>query len=289
MFHLAADSGCDIFTLDGASFATAALTISTETEHFLDDDTLDTGRLAEHMQTYKGRSGTACPSTDAWLKAFSPEDGSIPDELYVVTMTSGLSGTFNSASVAVDMFKEQHPETRTLVIDSLSVGPEMRLILEKIVELKKNGLSFEEVSEKIHAYCRTTRLFFALKSLHNLAQNGRVSKLVAAAAGVLGISMCGTASPQGTIEPVGKARGDKNLSETIIREMKKAGFHGGKVRISHADNEKLAERLCNALKTLYPMIDIMYYPVRGLCSFYCERGGLLIGLETKKEAVASEN
>lgn len=50
---------------------------------------------------------------------------------------------------------------------------------------------------------------FALKSLHNLAQNGRVSKVVAAAAGVLGISVFGTASQEGTLEPSAKCRGRK--------------------------------------------------------------------------------
>lgn len=282
MYHIVADSGCDIFELEGApSFATVPLTISTEQDHFLDDEHLDTAAMIEHMLAYKGRSYTACPSTEAWMNSFNLEDGSAPDELYVVTLTSGLSGTFNSANVAKDMYLEQHPETKALIIDSLSVGPEMYLILEKIAELKNAGRTFEEVSSEIQYYCQKTRLLFAFKSLHNLAENGRVNKLVAKAAGVLKISVYGTASTEGEIQQLGKARGDKNVTAELLKEMLSAGYKGGKVRISHTENKKIALKMASVIRESYPSADILIYPVRGLCSYYCERGGMCIGLETE--------
>lgn len=232
MYHIAADSGCDLFTLEGASFATAPLTISTSQEHFVDDENLNCADMIERLLAYKGRSFTSCPSVETWMNAFTPADGSIPEEIYVVTLTSGLSGTYNSALLAREHYLEKHPDVKILVVDSLSVGPEMVLILEEIVRLKQQGKSFEEVEAAIAAYCRKTRLFFAFRSLHNLAQNGRVNKLVAAAAGVLNISVVGTASEKGEIESLGKARGERRVIESLMTELDKAGWKGGRVRIS---------------------------------------------------------
>lgn len=280
MFHIVADSGCDIFKLDGVSFATVPLTISTDKQTFVDDETLDTADMIKKLLAHKGRSFTACPSTEDWMKAFLTEDGSVPDEIYVVTLTSGLSGTFNSANVAKGLFLEQHPDTKIMLIDSLSVGPEMLLILEKLVEFKKAGMSFEEIERSINAYADSARLFFAFKSLHNLAENGRVSKLVASAAGVLGISVLGTADKEGHIKSLGKARGDARVISSFINSIREAGFTGGKVRISHTENEQLAEKLRAAVLEVNPDVDIKYYPVRGLCSYYCERGGICIAVET---------
>lgn len=280
MFHIVADSGCDIFDMKGVSFATTPLTIRTDQREFVDDASLDTKEMVEYLRSYKGRSSTACPSTEDWISSFQTSDGTVPDEIYIITLTSGLSGTYNSACVAADIYKEDHPETRIHIFDSLSVGPEMVLLAEKIISLKAEGASFREVTEKVSAYSKTTRLFFAFQSLHNLAENGRVSKLVAKAAGVLGISVCGTASSKGEIEPLGKARGDKKVISTMLQEMEKAGYRGGKVRISNSENEDLASKIRDAILTKHPNADITYYPVRGLCSFYCERGGIVIGLET---------
>ena len=123
MVHIAADSGCDLFTLEGASFGTAPLTISTHSESFLDDEHLDCAAMIEYLLSYKGRSYTACPSSEAWMRAFLPADGQIPEELYIVTLTSGLSGTYNSAVLAKEQLLEQYPAMKVLVVDSLSVGP----------------------------------------------------------------------------------------------------------------------------------------------------------------------
>ncbi len=86
----------------------------------------------------------------------------------------------------------------------------MRIILEQLQQMIEEGKKFEEIDGAIDAYMQKTRLFCSLKSLHNLAQNGRVSKVVASAE-VLGISVIGTASSHGTLEAIGKCRGDKSF------------------------------------------------------------------------------
>lgn len=130
-------------------------------------------------------------------------------------------------------------------------------------------------------YSKSTRLFFAFKSLHNLAQNGRIPKIVVRFASTLGISLYGTASGIGEIEPLGKARGERKVSSALIEEMNKAGYKGGRVYISHLENEGFAKLLAENIKQAYPTAEINYYEMSGLCAYCCERGGIVVGIETK--------
>ena len=105
-------------------------------------------------------------------------------------MTSALSGTYNSARVAMEMVKAEHPEKKIDLLDSLSTGPEMRLLVEKLEELIQDAsLDFDAVCAKIREYKTHTKLFYVLQSLHNMAENGRVSKLVAGAVDILGMTI----------------------------------------------------------------------------------------------------
>lgn len=274
MIKFIADSSCDTRKYNDTNIDIASLRIYTEERDYLDDENLDIHEMLDYLLNYKDRSYTACPSTESWLNAF--EGG---DEIYVVTMTSSLSGTYNSACVARDLYLEDHPNSKILIVDTLSTGPEMRLMLEKIIDLKKSGKSFGFIENEVKHYLSSTRLFFAFKSLHNLAQNGRVNKIVASLIGKLNISIIGTASTEGTIEPITKSRGVKNVFAKLIEEMSKAGFSGGKVRICHVENEELAQDFGEALKKLFPSLDINIYPAKGIVSYYGERGGIVIGCE----------
>ena len=236
MVKIVADSACDLREFPGICFETVPLTLSTSERSFTDDKNLNVHDMLEYLYSFKGRSFTACPSTQAWMDSFEGAN-----EIYVVTITSGLSGTYNSACVAKEQYISEHPETKICVVDSLSTGPGEVLLIEKIAEMKAAGKTFEEVSSEMEKYRDSLRLFFGLKSLHNLAQNGRVSKIVASAIGIMNIRILGTASKEGTIEPVAKCRGEKKLIETVLSEIKKIGYKGGKVRICHVENEELGE------------------------------------------------
>lgn len=271
---IVADSSCDILSMENIDFCTAPLTISTDEKDYVDDKTLDVAQMRKELSEYKGHSRTACPNINCWMRCYAGAD-----EVYVVTITSNLSGTYNSAMAAKEQYLQEHPDTKIHVFDTLSTGPEMRLLIEKIVEWTKEGISFETVCEKGKEYLKHTRLFFVLESMHNLVQNGRVSKVAAIAAGVLGIRAMGTASSEGTLEMVAKCRGDKKIISEYMRQLEQMGYQGGKLRIAHANNLRLAEALKDAVQKAYGTSDVMVYETRGLCSFYAEEGGILIGCE----------
>lgn len=271
---IVADSSCDMWELNGVDFAVAPITISTDNKHYVDNQELDVHLMSEELAKYKGVSHTACPSVGSWLDCYEGYD-----EVFVVTLTGAMSGTYNSAMTAKGIYEEENENVKVHVFDSLSTGPEMRLLIEKLKEMIEEDLPFEEIVEKGQDYLNHTRLFFALKSLHNFAMNGRVSKAVASAIGVLNISIFATASEEGTIQQISKCRGEKKVVKSMIEHLEDAGYHGGKVRISHADNLKLAHNVRDKILELYPNADIIVYPMGGLCTYYAEIGGLLVGCE----------
>lgn len=271
---IVADSSCDMWELNGVDFAVAPITISTDNKHYVDNQELDVHLMSEELAKYKGVSHTACPSVGSWLDCYEGYD-----EVFVVTLTGAMSGTYNSAMTAKGIYEEENENVKVHVFDSLSTGPEMRLLIEKLKEMIEEDLPFEEIVEKGQDYLNHSRLFFALKSLHNFAMNGRVSKAVASAIGVLNISIFATASEEGTIQQISKCRGEKKVVKSMIEHLENAGYHGGKVRISHADNLKLAHNVRDKILELYPNADIIVYPMGGLCTYYAEKGGLLVGCE----------
>lgn len=271
---IVADSSCDMWELNGVDFAVAPMTISTDNKHYVDNQELDVHLMSEELAKYKGVSHTACPSVGSWLDCYEGYD-----EVFVVTLTGAMSGTYNSAMTAKGIYEEENENVKVHVFDSLSTGPEMRLLIEKLKEMIEEDLPFEEIVEKGQDYLNHSRLFFALKSLHNFAMNGRVSKTVASAIGVLKISIFATASEEGTIQQISKCRGEKKVVKSMIEHLENAGYHGGKVRISHADNLKLAHSVRDKILELYPHADIIVYPMGGLCTYYAEKGGLLVGCE----------
>jgi len=274
MVKFIADSACDLKEYPGICFETVPLSISTDEKNYTDDENLNVHEVLDYLEGYNNRSFTASPSPDAWLKAFEGAD-----EIYCVTITSGLSGTYSGANLAREMFLEDHPDTKIYIVDSLSTGPGMVLILEKLAELKSQGKTFEEVCAAIEKYRKRLKLYFSLSSLHNLAQNGRVSKLIASAIGFMNIKILGTASKEGTIEQVGKCRGNNRMIDKLIEQLKACGFTKGKIRICHVECLEFANAVAEKIRSIFNGVDIKIIPARGLCSYYAERGGIILGCE----------
>lgn len=276
-YRIVSDSSCDIRALPGVDFVRVPLRIVTDAVEYVDDDRLDAEQMAAELQRYKGRSSTACPNVDDWERAFGEADN-----VFAVTITSGLSGSCNAAVNATESYEAAHPGRQVCVIDSLSTGPEMVLTLEKLRDLIGQGKDFAAITAEIAAYQNRTHLLFLLSSIQNLARNGRASKLGADAVGLLGIRIYGQASPEGKLDVLGKCRGERTALDRLVQQMERQGWQGGKVRIAHCQNKPGAERLRGLLLRKYPGTEIQIYPTGGLCSFYAEQGGIMVGYESEK-------
>lgn len=271
---IVADSSSDVLKMEGIAFESAPLKIITAEKEYVDDAALDVHDMVETLQHYKGRSTTSCPNEADWLAAFGDATW-----VFCVTITGTLSGSYAAACMAKETYEETYPDRHVFVLNTLTAGPEIRLILEKLQELIKEGLPFDEVAERITAYREKTGLLFMLESLQNFAKNGRVNPLLARVVGVLGVRIVGKASDAGDLEPLDKCRGEQKALSTVMKRLKEQGFVGGRVRIAHCFNEVAAHELEQQIKAAFPTAQLVMYPCRGLCSFYAERGGMLIGFE----------
>ena len=153
----------------------------------------------------------------------------------------------------------------------------MMLLIERVLSALRSGADFHDVCRVVEAYQHQTHLLFALESMHNLAQNGRVSKLAATMAGIRAL---GQASLEGTLEMLEKCRGLRKTRASMLREMERFGYNGGSVRIGHCQNAALALELVTEIHQLFPEADVKSYPLRGLCSYYAEYGGIMLGFES---------
>ena len=273
-FKIVTDSSSDLRTLDGVPFESAPLKVITDEREYIDNSDLNVVSMLADLKAYKGRSRSSCPSAGEYFEAFKDAEN-----VFCITITSGLSGSFNAANVAAKQFKEIYPDRNIHVIDSLSTGAENALLAEKLRELILAGKDFDTIKAEITKYHNHTRLIFALESMHNLANNGRISQLTAKMAGMLGIRAIGRASAEGTLDMICKSRGPLSAANDIVSNMIGDGYNGGKVRIHHANNESSALLLRDRIIDNFPEAHIDILPAGGLCSFYAEQGGLMVGFE----------
>ena len=271
---IVADSSANLPALADIPYASVPLKLVADTREFVDDETLDCGAMMEYLESYKGRSGSSCPSVGEWVEAFGDADC-----VFTLAISKAMSGSHNSALQAKEVYEEEHPGRKVCCIDSLTTGPELILMAEKIRELHGQGLEFEEIREKLLDYQKHTHMVFMLSSVDNLAKNGRVSTLIAKAVGILNIRIVGQASREGTFQQQHKSRGEKKGLQALLSLMEELGYRGSKVRINHVFNEGAAQMLKDMILEKYPETQVLVTPTTGLCSFYAERGGIMVGFE----------
>lgn len=271
---IVADSSCDIFTLKNVDFKNAPMKVVTDEREFVDDENLNVSEMSEYLFNYKGKSKSSCPNIGDWLNAFGDAD-----DVICLTITSGLSGSYNSACSAKEIYETEHEGKRVFVMDTLSAGAEITLLLEKIDEYAGQGLSYEEICEKIVEYRKKTGLGFMLKTLRTFANNGRVSPIIAKIAGIIGIVIVGKGSDKGTLESTHKTKGERRSLATLFEDIQANGYRGGKVSIGHCGNEAGANDFKTMILSKYPNAEIEIHELKGLCSFYAEKGGVLVGYE----------
>lgn len=268
------DSASNMLALDGVPFASVPLRIVTDQKEYIDHTELDVQQMVQELHSYSGRSQTACPGMGDWLQAFEDYE-----RIFCVTIISRLSGSYNAAMAAKREYEESHPGRKVFVLDSYSAGPEMKLLLNELKEMVLEGKDFDTICREIQEYKNQhTSLVFSLQSLRNLANNGRVSPAAAKICGIVGIRVVGDVNEAG-LHPTDKCRGEKKAISELLRNMKRLGYHGKRVLIDHCYNENGAMQLKDLIQKEYPQAEISVNKTRGLCSFYAEKGGLMVGFE----------
>lgn len=276
-YKIIADSSCDL-TKDylkktEIGFSLAPLIINVNGSDFVDDQKLDIQEMLNCMNNFKGKSTSTCPSP---MHFFEEMKGA--DKYFIITISSKLSGSYNSANVAKGMLA--NPDD-VFVIDSKATSGTMILIIDKLVELINKNLPYEEICKEIDEYTNTrVNLYFVLDKFDNLAKNGRVTATQALIASALSIKPICIAS-EGEIKFAKKAIGSKWALKVLVKEigMKIKTLLSKNCVISHCFNEKVAETLGKEIAEKYDFKSVRTIPMKGLCSFYALEKGIIVSFE----------
>ena len=272
-FRIVSDSSSNVLSMGDANYTTVPLKVVADKE-YIDDSGLDLLAMVEGLRTYNGKSGSSCPNVGEWLDAFGDAE-----EIFCVTISRNLSGSFAASVQAGETYMAEYPGRKVFTFDSLAVGPEMMMIVDKIRQCEAAGDDYETTKAKVLEYHNHTHTVFCLESMLNLARNGRVPMAVAKIAGMLGIRVVGVAA-DGQVTPVHKPRGAKKATQTIVEMIKERGFEDGNLlRVAHCYAPEAAEALREAVLAEFPNTRFMLEHTTALCSFYAEAGGLIIGFE----------
>ena len=278
-WNIVSDSSCDLrmaaFESDRVRFETVPLRIQVGEREFLDNDDLVVPDLLDAMSQEKSASSTACPSPAAFARAFEAGDCTV-----CFTISSNLSGTYNSAVMGREMVLEEHPEKKVCIIDSKATAGAMVLLIRKAKELMEADETgdFEDICDQLRLYQAALRTCFTLENFDNLIKNGRMRPLVGTLLHSLGIHVIADATPQGTIHVADKARGEAKTYKAIAALMGASkDCAGAQVVISHCENMAGALKLKQQILEDLPVKSVDVLSCRGLTSFYAMEKGLIIG------------
>ena len=272
-FRIVSDSSSNVLSMGDSNYTTVPLKIIAEKE-YVDDAALDLAGMMEDLRNHKGKSGSSCPNVGEWLEAFGDAE-----EVFCVTISKHLSGSYAASVQAGEAYMEEHPGRKVFTFDSLAVGPEMVMIMDKIRQCEAAGDDYEATKAKVLEYHNHVHTLFCLESMLNLARNGRVSMAVAKIAGMLGIRVAGEAAG-GQVTPVHKPRGAKKATQTLVEMLKERGFRDGNLlRVAHCYAPEAAQAFKDAVFAEFPNTRFKLEHTTALCSFYAEAGGLIIGFE----------
>ena len=276
-YIIVSDSSSNILKMSVPNYKTVPLHIMLGKEDWPDTSETDLSLFDKALDGFKGKTASSCPSPDEWIGVF--EDA---ETVFCITISSGLSGSFNSAMSAKHIYEEHHPGRKVYVLDSLATGPRMVLMTRFLQDQIAQGADYETAYQKTLEYRDQTGLLFTLQSIQMLANAGRVSPLIAKAVGILDMRLIGQASEAGTIQMVGKNRGYKKSLIGTFKQMLNLNYDGGKVVISHNRNEQAANELADMIREKFGDVMIDIHRTTVLCSYYAEKGGFIVGFEKAK-------
>ena len=257
-------------------FASAALTLEVGADIIVDDETFDQADFLRKVAAYPECPKSACPSPEVYQKGFETD----AEHLYAVTLSSELSGSYNSAILGKNLFLEEQPEKKVHVFNSKSASGGQSLIAMKIMECEERGLSFGEVVSEVEKYIEEMSTFFVLENLETLRKNGRLSRVKALVASALKIKPVMGSTPEGTICQLDQARG---MNKAIVKMVDHIGEKGinipeKTVVITHCNCPERAKMLEEAIREKLNPAKIVVMDTAGVSSMYANDGGVIVAV-----------
>lgn len=258
-------------------FQIIPLTLQVEHTQVIDDETFDQKKFLELVRSSSECPQTACPSPERFKEAFECD----AEQIFVITLSEHLSGTYNSAVLAKKLYEEEHGQDgKNIAVfssDSASSG-ELNIALY-IQSLCQASLPFEEIEEKTRSFIKNMRTYFVLESLDTLRKNGRLTGLQAFFATALNIKPV-MGADSGVIVKLDQARGiNKALTRMADIAIREAGETKDKVLvIAHCNNPERAEVVKNEMCRQATFKDVIITETAGVATVYASDGGIIVAL-----------
>ena len=274
-YRIIGDSCLDLLKEDRKKeyLCTVPLTIMLDDETFIDDESFNQKMFIEKVANSPNCPKSSCPTPELFMEQFD-----LADECYVITLSSKLSGSYNSACLAKQLYEEEHEGKKIHIFDSKSASSKQTLIYKKIEELKQKGCTFEEVVEQVEAYIADTETMFVLESLEALRKNGRLSKVKALVATALNIKPLMGADSEGNIIQLGQARGVNKALQKLIDSIgeKKQDIEDRRLVIAHCNCESRAKWVKEQIEKVYEFAEIIIVETAGISTLYASDGGIIV-------------
>ncbi|MFA5575890.1 MAG: DegV family protein [Tissierellaceae bacterium] len=275
-YKIIADSSCDLNEelKEKLDVALIPFKIDVDELQFIDDEKLDTADLIKAMKSSPNPIRTSCPSPGDFVEEYKSADA---DNIFVVTISSPLSGTYNSAVLAKNMVEEDSHKF-IHIFDSKSASVGETLTAMKIHELVEKKLGNLEIVERVERYIKEMKTYFILESLDNLIKNGRISKTKGLLANALNLKPIMGADGEGNIKLVENVRGSKRAFKRLVEIIGETGekLEEKILAISHANALERAEELKRAIEDKYNFKEVILVRQAGLSTAYANDGGIIL-------------
>lgn len=274
-FHIVCDSCTDLTEEDlkKGCYTLVPLTLLVDGEEIIDDETFDQADFLAKVAASKESVKSACPAPESYMEAYSKAD-----DIYVVTLSAELSGSYNSAVLGKNLYEEENGTKNIHVVNSRGAATTQVLIARKLNEYASQGMPFEEVVDKIEEYTTSLRTYFVLETLEVLRKNGRLSRLSATIAGALNIKPVMIGTRDGVIQKAAQARGMKKALAKMIEHMGSEGrdLTRRQFVISHCNCYERAVYVKELIKKHLHAEDVDIVDTKGVSSLYACDGGIIV-------------
>ena len=277
-YKIVVDSCCDLpdEIREKHIFENIPLTLHIDGEEITDDETFNQQEFIEKVDKSEFGGKSSCPSPQTYMDAYNCD----AEDVYVVTLSAELSGSYNSAVVGMNMYKEELGEKNIHVFNSKSASCGETLIALNILKLAEEGHEFEEIVELVETYIDELDTYFVLETLEPLRKNGRLKNLTAFVATALNIKPIMGATDIGTICMLNQARGInkalKKMVETVAKRTKNA--EEKILAIAHCNCPERAEVVKAELQKLCKFKEIIIVKTGGISTLYANNGGVIIAV-----------
>lgn len=239
----------------------------------LDDDGFDQKEFLRAVAECPVSPRSACPSPEKYMEAYRTD----ADHVYVVTLSSKLSGSYNSAVLGKNLYHETYGEKQIYVVDSRSASCGETQIAMQIARWEDEGMGYEEITEKIEKFTDGMHTYFVLDNLDTLRKNGRLSGVKALVASTLSIKPV-MAGDQGSIVQLGQSVGIKKALAKMVDHVVRDVVDAEKkcLMITHCNNQERANSVKEQILSKVKFKDVLIMDTAGISSMYANDGGVIV-------------